>query len=180
MMNYGVFSELKKILFEISDLTSSFPKGPGMFYTNTIKYLGRLKTFSEKFNLYFSPDVAITLDKLLVYDGAESAGIVRKNARKQKDAYAVECLEAIYKEIKSFVERDRTLYEECTGICRQLLARALHKGLLGEKSLRGDLDEIIFSVTQDPELQPYYAHVLGQLGAQNTKALLDTVLPQIF
>lgn len=181
MVNYGLFSQLKLLLSEYSSLTPYLKLTPGLYWQKSIEYLERLQCFSDKYNLYFSSDIALAVSKLLTFSEDKQISVAAKrNIRKQKDQFAVTCLENIHKEIKGYIEQSRVTFEESGNVWRQVLAQAFGKGLLmhlpaGEEKL----DHIIGIVKSDSDLMPYYLHLLGTMGIFNVRAVLDTILPEL-
>lgn len=126
--------------------------------------------------------MALTADKLLTWktDRTAAAGMARHNARKERDAFAAECLASLHGTIKSFLEKDARTFDECSDIWRQVLSRALAKGYRFDNVAVSDrADTIIAALKSDEEFIPYYAHVSGLVGIHNAMALLDTTLPEM-
>ncbi|MDR3216708.1 MAG: hypothetical protein LBT55_04760 [Clostridiaceae bacterium] len=184
MLNYALYMQIHGLLAEISPLTSKLYASSGSFAAACLVYFNRLQAFADEHKLYISSDIAIATEKLLVYKGEPSAApgvaVGRKNPRKEKDAYAVACLDGVRREIKAFLEKEIKTYGECSDIWRQVVARLLCKRRDFVSVPVWERAEAVFTAVQaDPELIPYYSHVTGLIGVFNAKALLDTILPQL-
>lgn len=176
MINYALFCELGKFIGKIPALTGKLYMTGGTFYAAVLELLRELQGFAETHKLYIASDIAIETDKLYLYSGSGSEG-GRKNLRKEKDAFALSCLNSVNKFVKEFLEKDRKSIEECRDIWRQVLSRALQKGVKIPDIQKADA--IMAAVKSDPELAPYYSHITGLLGIYNAKAVLDITLPEL-
>ncbi len=182
MLNYALYSQLHSLLLEISSLTSKLKLTSGSFYISSLDYLAKLQAFTDEHRLYLSSDIALATEKLLVFKGENLtvASLKHRNLRKEKDAYAVSCLDSIQKEIKIFLEKDRKAYEEGSDIWRQIVSRILIKQPEIKKINALERADTLISIAKmDPEISPYYAHVSGLLGIFNAKVILETILPQL-
>lgn len=138
--------------------------------------------FAQAQRLYIASDVALTLDKLLTgkSDRANAAGTARRNARKERDAFAAECLESLHGVIKAFLDKDARTFCECGDIWRQVLSRALAKGYrFGDIPSSIGAEGVMAALKSDEEFLPYFAHVTGLVGIYNAKAIPDTKLPHV-
>lgn len=178
MINYAIYHEITQKLSEINNLTKNLSIVQGNFYEQTIKYLQQAQALADKYNLYFSSDIALIIAKLITFKTISPSvtSTARKNIRKEKDSFAVVCLSEAHKLIKDFLDKDRNSFEECKDIFRQVLARAFHKGLDFSKNSSTLLDDIITTLKNDSEFLPYYSHIVGLIGVFNAKIILDYVL----
>lgn len=183
MISYPIFAELIKKMQTISSLTPLLQKGAGNFYCHTLELLQDLQNIADKNQLYFSTEIALAIEKMLCHKVEQSQNATtRQNPRKEKDIFAVNCIEELFKEIKSFIEKDRKVFDECGDLWRQVLARLIAKGFcIDRKDINNQekLNYIICNVRQDSELLPYYTHIQGLLGNINLQIILDITLPQL-
>lgn len=183
MISYPIFAELIKKMQAISSLTPLLQKGAGNFYCHSLELLQDLQNIADKNQLYFCTEIALTIEKMLCHRVEQSQNATtRANPRKERDIYAVNCIEQLFKEIKSFIEKDRKVFDECGDLWRQVLARLIAKGFSVDKmdiSNQEKLDYIVYNVRQDSELLPYYIHIQGLLGNINLQIILDITLPQL-
>lgn len=182
MLQYSIFAEMEQRLLDMAALTQKLQQAPGSFSEAVVGYLKTLLDFAQAQRLYIASDVALTLDKVLTgkSDRAIVAGTARHNARKERDAFTAECLEALHGVLKAFLDKDARTFIECGDIWRQVLSRALAKGYNFENTPSSERVEQVFAVLKkDEEFLPYFAHVIGLTGIYNAKAILDITLPQV-
>lgn len=163
-------------------LTQKLQLSPGSFSEAVIAYLKSLLDFAQEQRLYITSDVALTLDKVLTgkSERINVAGTARHNVRKERDAFAAECLESLHGVLKAFLDKDARTFVECGDIWRQVLSRALAKGYNFEDIPPLKRAEEVFAILKkDEEFMPYFAHVIGLTGIYNAKAILDITLPHV-
>lgn len=173
---------MEQRLLDMASLTQKLQLSAGSFSEAVVGYLKSLLNFAEEQRLYIASDVALTLDKVLTGKSERTniAGTARHNIRKERDAFAVECLESLHGVLKAFLEKDARTFVECGDIWRQVLSRALAKGYRFEDIPPLERVEEVFAVLKkDEEFLPYFAHVIGLTGIYNAKAILDITLPHV-
>ena len=182
MIPYPIFLELQRKVNAVSKLTENLTKTSGSFYVCTIKYVDDLQKFANEHNLYISSDIAISLEKLIVFKQKKTEIVTaRINQRKEKDTYAVEILEDLINKIKNFLSKDSKSFDEGEDVWRQLLARLLCNDMNFEISMDNQekLNFIIKTVQSNQDLLPYYSHVIGLVGIVNARIILDRTMPQL-
>ncbi|MFI3166430.1 MAG: hypothetical protein R3Y45_09205 [Bacillota bacterium] len=183
MILYPLFIKISDKVSSVSELTTHLLKSSGRFYSKSSEFIAELIKISETSNLYITADLALSLDKLLTFKvKKESQNAVRSSSSKEKDRFAVEVLEEVLKAVKEFQEKPRKTFEECEDIWRQVLARLLARGMQRESlppSGEERLNHIIQITKEDPELSPYYSHIMGLCGEVNARVLLDITMPSV-
>ena len=180
MLNYAIYSGILEKMSGLSDLTPYLKVGSGNYAAKCLIYLEEFQAFADMHKLYISHDIAIGIEKLLVFkpDYQQNTN-VRVSPRKEKDAYAVKCVEEIFYILKEFIKKDMSTFDECSDLWRQILARAILKYPHLFDSIAVSTSEVFNVIIQDSDLLPYYTHILGLIGAINAKVILDITLPQI-
>lgn len=174
MLNYAVYLQLNGLLGEISFLTPQLKNAVGEYAHSAEKYMNRLQDLADGQRLTLSSDIAVELQKLISFDGK---GQTRHSARKERDIFAVGCIERVQQKVKSYLEKYDKSFTECADACRQLAAQII--------AYNGDIpqgvnavDTFISIVRKTDELKPYYAQLVGVVGIFNLRAVFDSVLPQ--
>lgn len=182
MLAYPAYAQLLKKMQEISGLTNELKRPGGDFFKACLAYLEQLQKMCDELNLYIGADVALTAEKLLVFKPrAATDKTVRPNPKKERDAYAVQCMDTLVGEIKPFINKYRETYEQCSDLWRQVLSRLKARYSLDEQEMTSDrkLIYLLSIILADSELSPYYIHINGLVGSVNAKILLDVTLPQL-
>lgn len=174
MLNYAVYLQLNGLLGEISKLTPQFKHAAGEYAHSAETYMNRLQDLADGQRLTLSSDIAVELQKLASFDGK---GQSRHSARKERDIFAVGCIERVQQKVKSYLEKYDKSFTECADACRQLAAQIV--------TFNGDIPQGVnavdtfISITRTTDaLKPYYAQLVGVVGIFNLRAVFDSVLPQ--
>ncbi|MCM1437638.1 MAG: hypothetical protein NC131_00300 [Roseburia sp.] len=174
MLNYAVYLQLNGLLGEISNLTPQLKNAAGAYAHSVETYFNRLQDIADGQRLTVSSDVAVELQKLISFDGK---GQARHSPRKERDMFAVGCLERVQQKLKSYLEKYDKTFDECADACRQLAAQIV--------TFNGDIpqgvnavDTLISIARTNEALKPYYARLVGIVGIFNLRAVFDSVLPQ--
>lgn len=174
MLNYAVYLQLNVLLGKISLLTPQLKNSVGAYAQSAEKYLNELQNIADMQRLTISSDVAVEMQKLISFDGKEQA---RHSSRKERDIFAVGCIERVKDKVKAFMEKYDKTFSDCADACRQLAAQII--------TYNGDIPQGInavdtmISIARSTEaLKPYYAQLVGVVGIFNLRAVFDSVLPQ--
>ncbi|MDE6441585.1 MAG: hypothetical protein K2L12_02395 [Clostridia bacterium] len=174
MLNYAVYLQLNELLGKISNLTPRLKNAVGAYAYSVEEYLNELQNIADGQRLTISSDVAVELQKLMSFDGK---GQTRHSARKERDIFAVGCVERVQQKVKTFLEKYDKTFTECADACRQLAAQII--------TYNGDIpqginavDTMISIARSTDALKPYYAQLVGVVGIFNLRAVFDSVLPQ--
>ncbi|MCM1546387.1 MAG: hypothetical protein NC033_05050 [Clostridiales bacterium] len=174
MLNYAVYLQLNGLLGEISALTPKLKNAVGAYAQSVEAYLNELQSLVDGQRLPVSSDVAVELQKLISFDGK---GQARHSSRKERDIFAVGCVERVQQKIKDYLVKYDKTFTECADACRQLAAQIV--------TFNGDLpkganavDTMISIARRTDALKPYYAQLVGIVGIFNLRAVFDSVLPQ--
>ncbi|MDE7395607.1 MAG: hypothetical protein K2M95_05780 [Clostridiales bacterium] len=175
MLNYAVYLQLNAMLGEISKLTPLLKSAVGGYARSAETLLCTFQNLIDEQRLSLSSDVAVELQKMISFDGKEQT---RRSPRKERDLFAVGCIERVQQKVKGYLEKYDKIFSECADACRQLAAQIL--------TVNGDIPQGINTVdtmlsiarTTDA-LKPFYAQLVGVVGVFNLRAIFDSVLPQI-
>lgn len=173
MLNFAVFLHLKNALLAVSSLTPLLKRSSGEYALGAERLLARLQELADGQRLDISSDIAIETQKLISFDGKSAQG---RSPRKQRDAFAVGCLERVGQKISQYLQRYEKVFSDCADVCRQIAANLLLVNDFKERALTAD-DVIHASRTTDA-FKPYYAQLLGAVGLYNVRALFDSVLSE--
>lgn len=174
MLNYAVYLQLNGLLGEISKLTPQLKNTVGVYANLAETYLNSLQNLADEQRLSISSDVAVELQKLISFDGK---GQTRHSARKERDIFAVGCIERVQQKIKGYLEKYDKTFAECADACRQLAAQIItYRGDVAQG--KNTVDTMISIVRTTDELKPYFAQLVGIVGIFNLRAVFDSVLPQ--
>ncbi len=174
MLNYAVYLQLYSLLGEISALTPRLKNAVGAYAHTAETYLNSLQDLADAQRLTVSSDIAVELQKLLSFDGKGQTG---RSPRKERDLFAVGCVERVQQKVKGFLDKYDKTFKECADACRQLAAQII--------MFNGDIPQgvnavdTMMSVARSTDaLKPYYAQLVGAVGIINLRAVFDSVLPQ--
>ena len=174
MLNYAVYLQLNGLLGEMSKLTPQLKNAAGAYAHSAETYLNRLQEIADGQRLTLSSDIAVELQKLISFDGR---GQARGSLRKERDIFAVGCMERVQQKVKGFLDKYDKSFTECADACRQLAAQIM--------TYNGDIpqgvnavDTFISIARSTDALKPYYAQLVGVVGIFNLRAVFDSVLPQ--
>ena len=174
MLNFAVYLQLNSKLGEISRLTPQLKNAVGVYARSAEIYLNSLQEIADGQRLPVSSDVAVELQKLVSYDGK---GQTAHSPRKQRDLFAVGCVERVQQKVRNYLEKYDKTYTECADACRQLAAQII--------TYNGDIPQgvnavdTMISIARSTEaLKPYYAQLVGIVGIFNLRAVFNSVLPQ--
>ncbi len=174
MLNYAVYVRMNQLIGEISKLTPKLKNAVGEYARSAEEYLNLLQNLVDEQRLNISSDVAVELQKLIAYDGK---GQTHRSSRKERDLFAVGCIERVQQRVKEYLDKYDKTFSECADVCRQIATQIV--------TYNGDIisganavDTIISIVRTTDELKPYYARLVGVVGIFNLRAVLDAVLPQ--
>ncbi len=174
MLNYAVYLHLNGLLANISELTPQLKNMAGVYARSAETYLNLLQNFTDEHRLPVSSDVAVELQKLISFDGK---GQPRNSPRKERDIFAVGCIERVQQKVKSYLEKYDKTYTECADVCRQLAAQIIT--FYGDvPQALNTVDEFLSVVRATDSLKPYYAQLVGVVGIFNLRSVFDSVLPQ--
>lgn len=173
MLNYAVYLQLNGMLGEISKLSPLLKNTVGSYAQKVEAYLNALQTIADGQRLSISSDIAVELQKILSFDGKEQN---RHSSRKERDIYAVGCIERIQQKVKTYLEKYDKTFSDCADACRQLAAQiATHNDIPNGINA---VDTVISIVRTTDALKPYYAQLVGAVGIFNLRAVFDSVLSQ--
>lgn len=82
------------------------------------------------------------------------------------------CIEEVQAVVKEFIKKNEKVFDECISACRQIAAQFVS---YGQKT---DADGVIAAMCSTEQLKPYYAQLVGMVGAFNLRAVMQYVLPQ--
>ncbi len=133
-----------------------------------------LQELADGQRLDISSDVAVELQKLISFDGKEQTG---RSPRKERDLFAVGCVERVQHKVKSYLEKYDKTFSECADVCRQLAAQIITFNADIPKGVNA-VDTLMSIVRSTDALKPYYAQLVGIVGVFNLRAVFDSVLPQ--
>lgn len=174
MLNYAVYLQLNELLGEISRLTPQLKNTAGAYACSVEAYLNKFQDLADGQRLSISSDIAVELQKIMSFDGK---GQARHSARKERDLFAVGCIERVQNKVKGYLEKYDKTFTECADACRQLAAQII--------TYNGDIpqgvnavDTMISIARATDALKPYYAQLVGVVGIFNLRAVFDSVLPQ--
>ena len=174
MLNYAVYLQFSELLGKISRLTPQLKNAVGAYAHSVEEYLNELQNLADGQRLTVSSDIAVELQKLISFDGREQT---RHSTRKERDLFAVGCVEHVQQKVKTFLEKYDKTFTECADACRQLAAQII--------TYNGDIpqgvnavDTMISIARSTDALKPYYAQLVGVVGIFNLRAVFDSVLPQ--
>lgn len=175
MLNYAVYLQLNTMLGEISKLTPLLKNAVGGYARSAEALLCAFQNIVDEQRLTLSSDIAVELQKLISFDGKEQA---RRSPRKERDMFAVGCIERVVQKVKLYLEKYDKVFAECADACRQLAAQIV--------AVNGDfpqgvnaVDTMLSIARRTDALKPYYAQLVGAVGVFNLRAIFDSVLPQI-
>lgn len=175
MLNYAVYLQLNAMLGEISKLTPLLKNAVGGYARSAETLLCAFQNVVDEQRLSLSSDIAIELQKLISFDGKEQT---RRSPRKERDMFAVGCVERVRQSIKTYLEKYDKTFSECADACRQLAAQII--AVNGDMPLGVNAVDTMLSIARTTDaLKPYYAQLVGAVGLFNLRAILDSVLPQI-
>lgn len=175
MLNYAVYLQLNSMLGEISKLTPLLKNAVGGYARSAEAILSAYQRVADEQRLTLSSDIAVELQKLISFDGKEQT---RRSPRKQRDLFAVGCVERVIQRVKAYLEKYDKVFSECADACRQLGAQIIavngdiHSGV-------NTVDTMLSIARSTDALKPYYAQLVGAVGVFNLRAIFDSVLPQI-
>lgn len=174
MLNFAVYLQLNSKLGDVSKLTPQLKNAVGGYARSAENYLNSLQELVDAQRLPLSSDVAVELQKLVSYDGK---GQGSHSPHKQRDLFAVGCVERVQQKVRSYLEKYDKTFTECADACRQLAAQII--------TFNGDIPQgvnavdTMISIARSTEaLKPYYAQLVGIVGVFNLRAVFDSVLPQ--
>ncbi len=174
MLNYAVYLRLNELLGKISELTPQLKNAVGGYAGTAESFLTSLQYFADEQRLNVSSDVAVELQKLISFDGK---GQSHHSSRKERDIFAVGCIERVQQKLKKYLEKYDKTYTECADACRQLAAQIItFNGDVGQGA--NTVDTMISIARTSDALKPYYAQLVGIVGIFNLRAVFDSVLPQ--
>lgn len=179
MINYAVYLVLKEKLGEMSGLTIKLKANTGNYAMAVAEYLVALQKIADEHRLVIASDVAIALQKICSFDGKGGDTGKRRNPRKERDDYALNRLADLQIILKSFYDKYDKIYEECSDVCRQIIAQIMTYNPLVIQKSKDVVAEIIAIASNEDALKPYYSHVIGSLGIYNARAVFDIVLPSM-
>ncbi len=168
MINFAVYLQLKEKLRGVSALTYSLKRGAGEYARAASNFLIALQLYADEQRLDISSDIAVQLQKLTLYDGKDE----KINRLKARDNYAARCIEEVQAVVKEFIQKNEKVFDECISACRQIAAQFVS---YGQKT---DADGVIAAMCSTEQLKPYYAQLVGMVGAFNLRAVMQYVLPQ--
>lgn len=174
MLNYAVYLQLNALLGKISQLTPQLKNTVGDYARSAETYLNALQDLADGQRLTLSSDVAVELQKLISFDGR---GQMHRSSRKERDLFAVGCIERVQQKVRSFLEKYDKTFTECADACRQLAAQILtYDGDIPQGAHA--VDAMLSVARTNDSLKPYYAQLVGIVGIFNLRAVFDSVLPQ--
>ena len=174
MLNYAVYLQLNGLLGKISELTPQLKSAAGVYAHSAETYLNLLQNLTDEQRLPVSSDVAVELQKLISFDGK---GQSHNSPRKERDKFAVGCIERVQQKVKTYLEKYDKTFTECADACRQLAAQIItYDGGIPQGT--NAVDTLISIAKTTDSLKPYYAQLVGVVGIFNLRAVFDSVLPQ--
>lgn len=173
MLNYAVYLQLNGLLGKISELTPQLKNAVGVYSRTAETYLNSLQNLADEQRLTISSDIAVEMQKLISFDGKGTG----RSPRKERDVFAVGCIERVQQKIKSYLEKYDKTFTECADVCRQLAAQIVtYNGDIPQGA--NAVDTVISIARSTDALKPYYAQLVGVVGIFNLRAVFDSVLPQ--
>lgn len=174
MLNYAVYMRLNELLGKISGLTPQLKNTVGGYARSAENFLNSLQGLADGQRLSVSSDVAVELQKLISFDGK---GQTCRSTRKERDLFAVGCIERVQQRVSGYLEKYDKIYSECADVCRQLAAQII---TFNKDAVSGAnaVDTMITIARTTDSLKPYYARLVGVVGIFNLRAVFDSVLPQ--
>lgn len=172
MLSILIIEEFEQYFNKMIPITESIATEYYLLEEKTAEYIGGLVQLSEKYNLPFAPDIAVTKAQIYTYEKQASS----KYERKLKKQYFLNCLTTAKSYVDNYFAQTRQLLEESRILLRKVAAVAVSKNLFDKQI---EIDNLIAMIKQDAELMPALTSAIGTVGYLNMKILLERAITEV-
>lgn len=181
MLSIKVIEEFHSLLLELPPVAESVSAGSYSAMAAAAEWLTEAEKLAEEYQLPICADFALIKGEMQNYLPAkrESGYETGRTARLMKQKNGIECLRRAKECMEQYFNGTESLISESSILCRKMAAVAVSKGYVEDAAQAEDIAGLMEKFQKDAELMPALTNVIGTVGYENARCLLQEELQAV-